>query len=112
MMSKGNTLVHFKFMLLILIVIISNILSALWVHSCLHIHHIVMLQAPQNISASSAYDSIKVLVEAVTETHCNEWPVTYTLKPENNHYIIKNQQFVKVATYITRNATFVYMYMS
>ena len=39
MMGKGNTLVHFKLMLVILIVIISNIYSALWVHSCLHIHH-------------------------------------------------------------------------
>ena len=43
MMSEGNTLVPFKLMLVILIVIISNIVSALWVHSCLHIHHIVMV---------------------------------------------------------------------
>ena len=42
-MNEGNTLVHFKLMLVILIVIISNIVSALWVHLCLHIHHIVMV---------------------------------------------------------------------
>ena len=45
-MNKWNTLVYFKLMLVILIVIISNIVSALWVHSCLLIHHIVMVWAP------------------------------------------------------------------
>ena len=54
-MSEGNTLVHFKSMLVILIVIISNIVSALWAHLCLHIHHIVMVWAPLDINASSAY---------------------------------------------------------
>ena len=63
MMSKGNTLVHFKLMLVILIVIISNILSALWVHSSLHIHHIVMCEPPQNISASSTYGKRLTLMD-------------------------------------------------
>ena len=44
--------------------------------------------------------SIKLSIQVVTETQCNEWPVTSILKPENQ-YTIKNQQFVKVATYIT-----------
>ena len=35
--------------------------------------------------------SIKLSIQAVTETHCNEWTVTSTSKPEN-HYTIKKQQ--------------------
>ena len=35
--------------------------------------------------------SIKLSIQAVTETQCNEWTVTSTSKPEN-HYTIKTQQ--------------------
>ena len=37
--------------------------------------------------------SIKFLIQVVTETQCNEWTTTSTLKPEN-HYTIKNQQTI------------------
>ena len=53
--------------------------------------------------------SIKLSIQAVTETHCNECTVTSTLEPEN-HYTIKKQQtiLVKIAIYDARNVTFVY----
>ena len=75
-MNKINTLVHFKLMFAIQIVIISNIVSALWVHSCLHIHHIMIVWDPQNISASFAYDD-----------HIN-WHNTY-LPPRNSFRILE-----------------------
>ena len=37
--------------------------------------------------------SIKLSIQAVKETHYNEWTVTSTWKPEN-HYTIKNQQTI------------------
>ena len=40
-----------------------------------------------------AKDKAFVRIQAITETQCNEWPVTSTLKPED-HYTIKNQQTI------------------
>ena len=37
--------------------------------------------------------SINFSIQAVTETQCNEWTVTSTLKPENQ-YTNKNQQTI------------------
>ena len=52
--------------------------------------------------------SIKLSIQTVTETQCNEWTITSTSKPEN-HYTIKNQQTIcQITIYNTRNTTFVY----
>ena len=58
MMSEGNTLVHFKLMLVILIVIISNISFCIvgTFVSAYSSHSYGVSSPPQNISASSAYD--------------------------------------------------------
>ena len=53
--------------------------------------------------------SIKLSIQAITETHYNEWTVRLHQNLKTTTLSRNNKEFVEIAVYDARNETFVYM---